>query len=101
MIRLPSVITSAKSPLICFTAFTIPIFLIRGSNTAQSLALFSKPQPQGGEIIFGPYPAKPQTDVRFTGRQMRMRATVHRDESGVNDVRIGDMRVLVSGGGRR
>jgi hypothetical protein len=65
------------------------------------LEFMTKFEPQGDEIIFGPYPVKPKTDVRFTGRQMRMRTTVHRDETGVNDVRIGDMRVLVSGGGRR
>ena len=43
----------------------------------------------------------PQTDVRFTGRQMRMRVNVIDDPNGSKDVRIGDMRVLVGGGGRR
>ena len=58
-------------------------------------------QPQGDEIAFGPYAVKPQTDVRFTGRQMRMRVNVIDDPNGAKDVRIGDMRVLVGGGGRR
>jgi hypothetical protein len=58
-------------------------------------------QPQGEEISFGPYEVQPQTDVRFTGRQMRMRVNVVNDNSGASDVRIGDMRVLVGGGGRR
>jgi hypothetical protein len=58
-------------------------------------------QPQGDEIAFGPYAVKPQTDVRFTGRQMRMRINVIDDQNGSKDVRIGDMRVLVGGGGRR
>ena len=58
-------------------------------------------QPQGEEISFGPYKAQPQTDVRFTGRQMRMRVNVVNDDSGSHDVRIGDMRVLIGSGGRR
>ena len=58
-------------------------------------------QPQGDEIAFGPYAVRPQTDVRFTGRQMRMRVNVIDDPNGAKDVRVGDMRVLVGGGGRR
>ena len=58
-------------------------------------------QPQGDEVAFGPYDVLPQTDVRFTGRQMRMRVNVIDDPNGSKDVRIGDMRVLVGGGGRR
>lgn len=58
-------------------------------------------QPQGDEETFGPYNAEPQTDVRFTGRQMRMKVEVIDDPNGAKDVRIGDMRVLVNGGGRR
>ena len=58
-------------------------------------------QPQGEEITFGPYAVQPQTDVRFTGRQMRMRVNVVNDSSGSHDVRIGDMRVLMGSGGRR
>ena len=58
-------------------------------------------QPQGEEVSFGPYDVEPQTDVRFTGRQMRMRVNVIDDPNGAKDVRIGDMRVLVGGGGRR
>ena len=58
-------------------------------------------QPQGDEIEFGPYAVQPQTDVRFTGRQIRMRVNVNSDSSGASDVRIGDMRLLVGGGGRR
>lgn len=58
-------------------------------------------QPQGEETSFGPYEVKPQTDVRFTGRQMRMRVTVIDDPEGAKDVRIGTMRVLAGSGGRR
>ena len=58
-------------------------------------------QPQGEEITFGPYAVQPQTDVRFTGRQRRMRVNVVEDSGGSHDVRIGDMRVLIGGGGRR
>ena len=58
-------------------------------------------EPQGDEQSFGPYDVLPQTDVRFTGRQMRMRVNVIDDPNGAKDVRIGDMRVLVGGGGRR
>ena len=66
-----------------------------------TLEFMTRFQPQGEEITFGPYDAKPQTDVRFTGRQMRMRVNVIDDQNGAKDVRIGDMRVLVGGGGRR
>jgi hypothetical protein len=30
-------------------------------------------EPQGTETVHGPYAVKPKTDVRFTGRQIRMR----------------------------
>jgi len=66
-----------------------------------TLEFMTRFQPQGDEISFGPYDAKPQTDVRFTGRQMRMKVNVIDDPNGAKDVRIGDMRVLVGGGGRR
>ena len=58
-------------------------------------------EPQGDEVSFGPYDVEPKTDVRFTGRQMRMRVNVIDDPNGAKDVRIGDMRLLVGGGGRR
>ena len=116
--------------------------------------------PQGDEEVYGPYLVQPKTDVRFTGRQVRMRLEVYREpiknaktwtntitdwdstfylwnDSGVRDetywdeitetwdsedrlwslqasdpfddfedgeskdVRIGDMRLLITGGGRR
>lgn len=66
-----------------------------------TLEFMTRFQPQGDEITFGPYEVLPQTDVRFTGRQMRMKVNVIDDPSGAKDVRIGDMRVLVGGGGRR
>jgi hypothetical protein len=66
-----------------------------------TLEFMTRFQPQGDEITFGPYDVKPQTDVRFTGRQMRMRVNVVDDENGAKDVRVGDMRVLIGGGGRR
>lgn len=59
-------------------------------------------EPQGEEQSYGPYEVKPQTDVRFTGRQVRMRVNAIEDDSSTNhDYRIGDMRLLVTGGGRR
>ena len=58
-------------------------------------------EPQGDEQVHGPYEVEPKTDVRFTGRQMRMRIDVKDSEDGNKDVRIGDMRVGVSGGGVR
>ena len=58
-------------------------------------------EPQGEEKTHGPYEVKPKTDVRFTGRQMKMRLTVLDREDGAKDVRIGNMRVMVTGGGRR
>ena len=58
-------------------------------------------EPQGEEQVHGPYELSPKTDVRFTGRQMRMRIDVNDDESGNKDVRIGDMRVGIAGGGSR
>lgn len=66
-----------------------------------TLEFMTRFQPQGDEETFGPYDALPQTDVRFTGRQMRMKVNVIDDPNGAKDVRIGDMRVLVGGGGRR
>ena len=66
-----------------------------------TLEFMTRFQPQGEEQSFGPYEVMPQTDVRFTGRQMRMRVNVIDDPNGAKDVRIGDMRVLVGGGGRR
>ena len=59
-------------------------------------------EPQGEEKSYGPYPVKPKTDVRFTGRQMRMRVNAIEDDASTNhDYRIGDMRVMVTPGGRR
>ena len=66
-----------------------------------TLEFMTRFQPQGDEITFGPYDVLPQTDVRFTGRQMRMKVNVIDDQNDSKDVRIGDMRVLVGGGGRR
>jgi len=66
-----------------------------------TLEFMTRFQPQGDEETFGPYSVLPQTDVRFTGRQMRMRVNVIDDPNGAKDVRVGDMRVMVSGGGRR
>lgn len=54
--------------------------------------------PQGDETTNGPYTIANPTDVRFTGRQMRMRVD---DISTGGDWRLGDMRVLLAGGGRR
>ena len=53
--------------------------------------------PNGTETTHGPFtPANP-TDVRFTGRQLRMRVEGNRP----TDWKVGDMRVDVTAGGRR
>ena len=53
--------------------------------------------PNGEEYEYGPYDMANPTDVRFTGRQMRMRV-----EGQVNqDWRVGIMRVDAKAGGRR
>ena len=53
--------------------------------------------PNADETTFGPYDMTAPTDVRFTGRQVRMRVT------GVNDrdFRMGIMRINAIPGGRR
>ena len=59
-------------------------------------------EPQGEERSYGPYEVKPKTDVRFTGRQVRMRVNaLEQDASTNNDYRVGDMRLMVTPGGRR
>lgn len=59
-------------------------------------------EPQGEEKTYGPYEVKPRTDVRFTGRQVRMRVNAIEDDASTNhDYRIGDMRLMVTPGGRR
>jgi hypothetical protein len=59
-------------------------------------------EPQGEERAYGPYEVKPKTDVRFTGRQVRMRVNAIEDDTSTNyDYRIGDMRLMVTPGGRR
>ena len=59
-------------------------------------------EPQGEERVYGPYEVKPKTDVRFTGRQVRMRVNaLEQDASTNNDYRVGDMRLMVTPGGRR
>lgn len=59
-------------------------------------------EPQGEEKTHGPYEVKPKTDVRFTGRQVRMRVNAIEDDASTNhDYRIGDMRLMVTPGGRR
>lgn len=53
--------------------------------------------PNGTEYEYGPYTMANPTDVRFTGRQMRMRVT----GNGSQDWRVGIMRVDAKPGGRR
>jgi len=53
--------------------------------------------PNGDEQTFGPYSMGTPTDVRFTGRQFRMRVEAER----LADWRVGVMRVEAFGGGRR
>ena len=58
-------------------------------------------EPQGQERTYGPH--RSSADGReVTGRQIRMRVNAVEDDTSTNhDYRIGDMRLLVTGGGRR
>lgn len=53
--------------------------------------------PNGDEFEFGPYNMANPTDVRFTGRQIRMRV----QGNGNDDWRVGIMRIDAVPGGRR
>jgi len=53
--------------------------------------------PNGDEQSFGPYTMGTPTDVRFTGRQVRMRVDAARRANW----RVGTMRVEAFAGGRR
>jgi len=53
--------------------------------------------PNAAETSFGPYSAANPTDVRFTGRQVRMRIDAARN----TDWRAGTMRIEVKAGGKR
>ncbi len=72
-------------------------------NKRINLEFKTRFEPQGEERIYGPYEVKPQTDVRFSGRQIRMRvnAIENLEPTENHDYRIGDMRLLITGGGRR
>ena len=60
-------------------------------------------EPQGEEFVYGPYDLAPKVDVRFSGRQMRMKISAIEDLEPTenHDFRVGDFRVLVDGMGRR
>jgi hypothetical protein len=75
------------------TAF-IPDELLEGDVTA---TFTSRIYPNGNPLISGPYTLKPQTDVRFTARQTRMKITAARND----DWRFGAGRLLVNGRGNR
>jgi hypothetical protein len=72
-------------------------------NKRINLEFKTRFEPQGEERTYGPYEVKPQTDVRFSGRQIRMRvnAIENLEPTENHDYRIGDMRLLITGGGRR
>ena len=53
--------------------------------------------PNGPESTFGPYVLTPKTDVRFSGRQVKMRITAARTD----DWRFGNARLDVDGEGDR
>jgi hypothetical protein len=78
------------------TAFTslIPDEATQGDVTA---TFKTRLHPNGVEQSFGPYSMANPTDVRFTGRQVRMRV----DAARLADWRVGTMRVEAFAGGRR
>ena len=53
--------------------------------------------PDGPETSYGPYPVSQSTDVRFSGRQLRLRY----DGMNSDDWRVGSPRLDVVAGGRR
>lgn len=53
--------------------------------------------PNGGEETFGPYSMSTPTDVRFTGRQVKMRIEPIQNQ----DWRVGNMRIDAVVGGKR
>ena len=53
--------------------------------------------PDGTETSFGPFTLRPQTDVRFSGRSVRMRI----DGTTGADWRFGNSRLVVKGGSNR
>ena len=72
----------------------LPDELTQGEVTATFRTRFF---PNGEERDYGPYSMANPTDVRFTGRQIRMRVT----GSEGNDWRVGQMRLDMVAGGRR
>lgn len=73
-------------------------FLPDATNpSALSVEFLGRFQPDASQVTFGPYALSPQTDVRFTARQIEMLFT----GTPGSDWRLGSQRLEVTAGGRR
>ncbi len=72
---------------------------IPDENTAGDVTVTFKAKfyPNGDETSYGPYSLSSPTDVRFTGRQLKVRYTGSR----MTDWRVGGMRLNTKAGGKR